>query len=530
MDGLNKYRTGYDFPGPHQGNFVNNGLLAADRAWSPELTEVKKVYQYIKFVAFDKASRKLTLKNDYDFITLDGFELYYTVALDGYVKQTGTVALPAIAVGETAEITIPYTLIEEEGEQLITFEVRLREATSWAPAAYPMATEQYTLVERAADFAAIASAPATLTLTREGTDYVIANAEGSGVRFANNGDLLSWQHKGAEYLVRGPEYSNYRWVENDGPNEGYGNYGSGNGITSKSLTKAELAADGNTATVVTTGRGSNCNYTFTYTIHSNGVVQLDAEYTANTKNLRRIGLDMEFVEEYSQVEYYARGPWENYTDRHSGSHIGRYHTTVDDMFEPYPKPQSMGNREGLRDLTLYKGNGNAREGFRIETLGQVAFSVLAYDDVALKNAAHTWELVRRGSTYAHFDYVQRGLGNGSCGQGTGTIAAYQLPTSGTYSHSLRFIPLAEYEAGSGISTPQVNHYTVQYDAARGTIVCAGAFASGTTATLYNMGGLTLGTAAAEGGIITLPVDRVPQGSYLVVIRSDEGEYVYKILL
>ena len=528
--GLNKYHTGYDYPGPHQGNFVNNGLLAADRAWSPELTEVKKVYQYIKFVGFDKEGKVLLLKNDYDFISLEGFELYYAVALNGLVKQTGTVALPTVAAGGVAEVAIPYTLIDGEGEQLITFEVRLSEATSWASAEYPIATEQYILVERAADFADITSEAPVLTLTREGSDYVIVNGEESGVRFASNGDLLSWKHKGTEFLVRGPEYSNYRWVENDGPNEGYNNYGSGNGITSKSLVKAELAADGRTAKVVCTGQGKNCDYTFTYTIQSNGVVQLDAAYTANIKNLRRIGLDMEFVEDYNQVEYYARGPWENYFDRHSGSHIGRYHTTVDDMFEPYPKPQSMGNREGLRDLTLYTADGDAREGFRVEALGQVAFSVLAYDDVTLKDARHTWELVRRGSTHAHFDYVQRGLGNGSCGQGTGTIEAYQLPASGTYRHSLRFIPLAEYDEATNVNHAVQYGYAVKYDVASEAIVCTGTFNSGTTATLYNMGGLTLGTAVAEGGVITLPAARMPHGSYLVVIRSEEGEYVYKIAL
>ena len=529
VDGLNKYSTGYDFPGPHQGNFVNNGLLAADRAWSPELTEVKKVYQYIKFVGFDKDSKKLTLKNDYDFITLEGFELYYAVSLNGYTKQTGTVALPAVAVGETAEVAIPYALLDGEGEQLITFEIRLCEATSWASAAYPLATEQYTLVERADKFTAVEGV-STLTLTREGTDYLFTNGEGTSVRFAANGDLLSWKYKGTEYLVRGPEYSNYRWVENDGPNEALSKYSADNGISTKKLTKAELAADGRTATVIATGQGRNCDYTFTYTIHGNGVVQLDAAYTANIKNLRRIGLDMEFVKDYDQVEYYARGPWENYTDRHSGSHIGRYHTTVDDMFEPYPKPQSMGNREALRDLTLYTVENNVRQGIRVETLGQVAFSVLAYDDVALKNAAHTWELKPCGATYAHFDYVQLGLGNGSCGQHTEVIDAYLVPSSGTYKHSLRFVPLAEYKGDTGVDRLVEYGYAVKYNAASAAIVCTGAFASGTTATLYNMGGLPLGVAESNGHVITLPVESVPHGAYLVAIRSDEGEYVYKIVL
>ena len=529
-EGLNKYRTGYDYPGPHQYNFVNNGLVAADRAWSPELTEVKKVYQYIKFVSFDAESKTLTLKNDYDFITLEGFELYFSVALNGYQKQQGTIDLPATKPGETVNVVIPYSLVDGEGEQMLNIEIRLAEATSWAPAGYPMATEQYTLVERVNEFTTLEAGESPLTLTQEGTERVIATASGTGVRFASNGDLLSWKHEGTEYLVRGPEYSNYRWVENDSPREGYNNYGYGNGITAKSLESATLSADGHTATVITNGTGNNCDYTVTYPIHSNGVVQLDAKYTAKKSNLHRIGLDMEFVEEYNQVEYYARGPWENYIDRHSGSPIGRYHTTVDDMFEPYPNPQSMGNREALRDLTLYTTDAGGRRGFRVETQGQVAFSVLAYSDTELKDAAHTWDLVRSGSTYAHFDYMQRGLGNGSCGQGTGTIEAYQIPSSGTYSHSLRFIPLAVYDESTDITTPSYSGYSVKYDAASDAILCTGNFAEGTTATLYNMGGLSQGTAVANDGLITLPTGGAPRGSYLVVIRSDEGQYVYKIVL
>ena len=529
VDGLHKYRTGYDYPGPHQGNFVNNGLITADRAWSPELTEVKRVYQYVKFVSFDKDTKTLTLKNDYDFITLDAFEIFYTVLLDGTAKQIGYVTLPATAPGETSSVVIPYSAIEEQGEQCLNIDVRLLEATPWAPAAYPVATAQYVIAERSKAFDTINSIGGSLTLTREGTDYVIMNDEGTGVRFSGTGDLLSWQHRNEEYLIAGPEYSNYRWVENDGPTEGYNNYGPAHGISSKNIT-VNVADDGRTATATVSATGRNCDYTFTYTIHSNGVVQLDADYTANIKNLRRIGFDMRFADGYEQVEYYAHGPWENYTDRHSGTPIGRYYTTVADMFEPYPKPQSMGNREGLRDLTFYRIDGDKRSGIRIEALGQVAFSVLHYDDVALKDAAHTWELVRPGGIYAHFDYQQLGIGNGSCGQGTGTIAAYQLPSSGTYSHSLRFIPLAVYDESTGITAPKQAHYTVRYDAATASVVCTGDFAPGTIATLYAMGGLSLGSAEAAGGAIALPSAGVSHGSYLVVIRSDEDEYVYKIVL
>ena len=216
-------------------------------------------------------------------------------------------------------------------------------------------------------------------------------------------------------------------------------------------------------------------------------------------------------------------------DRHGGSPLGRYHTTVADMYEPYPKPQSMGNREALRDLTLYTTDGDKREGIRIETVGQVAFSVLHYDDVTLKNAAHTWELVRPGGVYAHFDYMQLGVGNGSCGTGTGTLPAYQLPASGTYRHSLRFIPLQVYE-GAGIDRTRLSPVSVAYDAATRQVICTGSFGDGATATLYDMGSLPLATATSTGNRMALPAVGLPHGSYLVVVDSGRGRYTCKIVL
>ena len=139
---------------------------------------------------------------------------------------------------------------------------------------------------------------------------------------------------------------------------------------------------------------------------------IDASYTATVSDARRIGMTMEFPAHFEQVEYYAYGPFENYVDRRGGSTLGRYYTTVSDMFEPYPMPQSMGNREGLRDLLLFSEEDGV--GIKVETRGNVAFSLLHYSDEHLKTKDHTWEL-EKGNVYAHFDCYQKGIGNGSCG-------------------------------------------------------------------------------------------------------------------
>jgi beta-galactosidase len=66
--------------------------------------------------------------------------------------------------------------------------------------------------------------------------------------------------------------------------------------------------------------------------------------------------------------------------------------------------------------------------------------MLHYDDTDfIKEKLHPWEMTPRSEVYTHFDYVQRGLGNASCGPQT--IEKYHVPSSGTYSFTLRFSPL-----------------------------------------------------------------------------------------
>jgi len=91
---------------------------------------------------------------------------------------------------------------------------------------------------------------------------------------------------------------------------------------------------------------------------------------------RRIGISMQFVPGLEQVEYYAKGPWSNYLDRQRGSLLGRYTTTVSGMFEEQSAPQTQGDRQGLRDLTL-SGNGLK---LHIAAQGQMAFSLSHIDD------------------------------------------------------------------------------------------------------------------------------------------------------
>lgn len=526
-NGFNYYRTGYDYPGPHQGNFVNNGLIQADRSWSAKLTEVKQVYQYIKFKGFSASNHQLTLTNKYDFTDLNEFELAYNVLKDGEVVESGKVDVPSTLPDENCVLTVPFkTEVAEGSEYLLNIDMLKKQATDWCDAGYPMASVQYLLQERPQTLPAKNDLTGKLKVTDNQSTVTISNETGSfDVTFNNStGTLTSYKVNNISYMNAegSPKYDNYRWIENDT----YGDQS--NGITSVNTTRG-LSADGKTYTYKVTASGSKCDYVLTYTIYLDGTLDLKTDFTPKVSDLRRIGLSMNFLGGLDSVSYYARGPWENYVDRKTGSMIGRYNTTTDKMFTPYPNPQTCGNREDLREVSLT--NPTTGNGLLIRTEGKVTFSLLPYTDQQMVNARHPWELTRSSAVYAHFDYMQRGLGNASCGPGT--LSQYTCPSSGTYTYKLRFIPIINGEqVGVAPVVAADNAWTFRYDKGSKKVYCEGVANGRVQVMLVNQGGVCLSHREVNNNApsqLAFSLNGQPNGSYLVVLKSANGQQVYKFM-
>ena len=519
-DGVHRYMSGEDYGGPHQGNFVNNGLVNAEREWSAELNEVKRVYQYVKLQNFDTTTKQVTLRNNYPFMNLDALTLRYAVLHNGTVVEEGVADVPATAPFAETTFELPYTTELGEGEYHLNITLALKEATRWCEAGHEVASFQQELQTRTT----LPEVTTTETLTvNKYSGQIRVKGTDFEMRFTTEGDLSSWKVKGTPIIVpeAGPEYANFRWVENDGPTENAWGYGRGNGIQSKSISYKK-ATDSSYVTVTVKGTGSNSNYVYTYTIFANGIVDLKAEYAPQAENLRRLGATMKFDADFENVSYYGRGPWENFSDRKTGAYFGRYTSTVTDMFERYAHPQTMGTREDLRELRLTNAEG---QGIMVETEGEVSFSVLHYDDETLANCLHQWNLPENsGDIVAHFDYFQKGLGNGSCGQGTGTLSQYNVPSSGTYTHTLRFTPIG-FGLSTGIESPEaaVDQFEITHNET--TVTIAGTIAAGTSATVYDIAGKAVASTKATGttSALTLNLGTRPYGSYIVVVRTPEGE-------
>ena len=488
VNGYNKYRNGNDYPqAPHQGNFVNNGIITADRQPTGKLAEVKRIYQYIKFGTLNKTAKTFTLTNKYEAIDLEGMILNWQLLLDGTVVEEGSTTLPSIASGKSQSIGINYGDVSNEGEYLLNVSVCLSEATSWAEAGHAIANAQYSITDRTPLPEADVVAGTPLTLTQSGSTYTI---EGQNISMKVNTSkgITSWVQNGISVLPVGsetsasPTYSNYRWVENDAP---YGTdpyYETGNGITSRTFT-VKANADNSAVTITENASGSRCNYKFVYTVNRDGTVDLDAQYTVTGSNLRRIGMLMQFNPELSMTRYYARGPLDNTIDRKHGSDLGIYDLPVSDFHVDYVRPQTSGDRQDLRWISFLNAEG---KGIRVETEGQVNLTVDNYTDEYKHQYLHQWNMQASDNVYANFDYTQLGIGNGSCG--AGVLDKYILPSSGTYSYRLRF------------------SYTDNVETGISDLPCTPPSENG-AAPIFNMRGQLVGNTAS-------PVS-LPQGIYIV---------------
>ena len=488
---FHKWTAGYDYNKTwgdgFQGNFLDNGLVTPDRRWSGKLTEVKKVYQYVDFTSFDASNKQLALKNKYAFtdISSDNFELVYQVLKDGRLveegKATSWAAIkPSEGGNDNGIISLPIqtSTSDDDSEYLVNVELRNRQATNWADAGYCVADAQFSLAERSSNtetseqasnadgsigLPTLSSHQAdsdgnTLSIESDSRKVIAKDSESNSVyeiAFDANGKMTQWSYKGKSLLnadasntiVSGaaPDFNSMRNIDNDM----YSSIVQVNQSTSTEITSA-LAYDETKelATMSMKGIATNCTYTIDYTFYPDATIDMKVTFDPSGET-KRLGLGMQFASGFENVEFYARGPWSNYSDRKQGCNLGRYTTTVGDMVEEQIHPQTYGDHEDLRELILRNASAGLQLGIQVE--GHVSFSLSHYDEKEWcgesgtekkplwNNTKHWYDLTQQPQVFAHFDSWQRGLGNNSC-DGDACLSNYKCPTSGSYSYTLRFQP------------------------------------------------------------------------------------------
>ncbi|HTO58663.1 MAG TPA: hypothetical protein VMJ74_12745, partial [Pseudomonadales bacterium] len=150
-------------------------------------------------------------------------------------------------------------------------------------------------------------------------------------------------------------------------------------------------------------------------------------------DLPRLGLLLELRGGLEQLQYFGRGPEENYSDRNFGYPLGRYASTVDAEYVPYVTPQEHGNHTDARWFAL----ADESVGVLFQSDAPAEFSVSHFTADDLYAARHTVDLTRNEAIDVHLDHRNRGVGTGACGPDT--LPRYRIG-NGAYEFGWRIRP------------------------------------------------------------------------------------------
>jgi beta-galactosidase len=171
------------------------------------------------------------------------------------------------------------------------------------------------------------------------------------------------------------------------------------------------------------GRWKDFRHVQRYTLLPSGQLQVEnaVRLSKGISDIPRMGVRLTLIPELEQLEWFGRGPWDNYSDRKAAAMVGLFRSTVTEQYVPYIMPQEHGHKTGVRTLTLKDEAGG---GLGVEGDLPFEFSASRFTAGDLFQARHTFELKPRPEVILNLDHAQRGLGTGSCGPDT--LEQYRL--------------------------------------------------------------------------------------------------------
>ena len=406
VDGVPKY--GGDFAGEltHDGNFCCDGLVKHDRTFKAGSYEARAAYAPFRIKA---EGNRITYKNYYDFIDLDGYKIKYSVISDGNVYSKGEIK-QRIAPRESIEFTVDIP-------------DACRYATVISVALYK-GKDEIAVLEEKLDVKVIKEDKSTELCDLFEDDLTIY-ANGDNFKYAfskQTGNLISMIINGKELLekpvfvslMRAPT-DNDRIIVNSWMWYGEKIHRSFNKCYDAYIEDGIIKVKGSVAGV---SRRPIIKFDIELTVFANGRIhtKFNGVTGENAPYLPRLGFEYIFKKKNASFEYFGYGPRESYRDSMHHASLSRHKSRAQKEYVPYIMPQEHGNHTNTLELII--------EGIKFTPENAMDINVSSYSAHQLYDARHIDELPENSCTFVHIDYKNSGLGSNSCGPTL--IEKYQL--------------------------------------------------------------------------------------------------------
>ena len=446
-DGIDIYGYGGDFNkyDASDNNFNDNGLISPDRRPNPHAHEVGYFYQSIWTTPGDLSKGEIKVYNENFFRDLSAYYMEWQLLANGEVMQTGVVQDLNVAPQQTA--TLNLNLNTEKicpcKELLLNVTYKLKAAETLMPAGSTVAYDQLTIRPYTAKALELKNQKASNldivvpVIKDNDHNYLIVEGENFIIEFnKHNGYLSRYEADGIQLLNPGAQLTPNFWrapTDND--------YGAGlqhryavwknPGLKLTSL-KQSIENEQAIVQAEYEMKAVKGKLFLTYVINNEGAVKVTQKMEAGKEekvsDMFRFGMQMQMPENFNEVEYYGRGPVENYADRNHSTLIGKYRQTVAEQFYPYIRPQETGTKTDLRwwRVLNISGNGLQFVGDAPFSASALNYSIESLDDGVQKDQRHSPEVAKAPFTNLCIDKVQMGLG---CVNSWGTLPLekYRVP-------------------------------------------------------------------------------------------------------
>lgn len=413
------------------------GMVWPDRTPQPELWQVKKSGQPVKFVLTDGDSSLVTITNRFRFTNLNEYDITWKLLADSSIISKGSLMVD-LGPMQSKQVKIPVSKprLTPGKEYRIDLSVALRKTTAWASRGFEIAWDQLELPwnEPASKQTTLSGVTPQIINSQKTLTVKVENIECSFSK--QTGNLTSLKIKDKEMIEQGPVMNVWRASianELDEWTVGSSNTfnrkpGMGNDVAnawrSSGLDRLVFKLDtlhfsinknGSISVVVENHAQANDYSTafenaFMYTIYPSGEINIAHTVTPwgiLPAWIPKIGTQWTLSKDVNQISWYGRGPQENYPDRKTGMRIGIYSSTVEKEYQPYLITQDYGNKCDTRWVRFTDSTG---KGLEISGSHLFNFSAQEYSTDNLTRALYPFQLLPFNGITFNLDYATSGVG------------------------------------------------------------------------------------------------------------------------
>lgn len=400
---------------------TNDGLINPDRIPQPEIHEMKKVYQYFNVKDIDVNTGIISISNSNYFIDASDVYMKWEIIENGKPIANGTIDRLTIAPQESQlmEIEFDRNIIQPGNEYFMNFSFHNKEKTLWADAGFEVAKEQLDFglnhfVKERIDYLAL---PVIRVSDRK--DVLVLSGETFSFTFDKNmGGLSRLVYNNSE-VISDPLLP-YLWRVPTDNDEGGRQRSFADRWRRAGLDKMDIRPESISFDKVNDGRvivyvknkisttKEDITYEGEYTVLGDGRILVENRLLVpeSIPPLARVGLRTALPNNFDEIEWYGRGPYESYEDRKESAFVGIYSGTVEEQHFPHVMPQENGNKTDVRWVKIMSDKGAVC----FTGVPLINFNIQNYSDEALNESKNTHELIRGDKTYLHIDFRQMGLG------------------------------------------------------------------------------------------------------------------------